>query len=91
MFFAIKVSMILKIFNVKHVLDKSKWVVINRALTHTHTHPVTFTHAHPHPAKKRSHSPTPSQKRSHSPTPTHTQSKKGYTHNTHAHPAKKRS
>ena len=56
-------------------------VVINRARTHTQSHP----------AKKRSHSPSPTQKRSYSPTPTHIQPKKGHTHPHPLTPSQKRS
>ena len=33
-------------------LIESIWVVINRALTHTHPNPPTLTHNHPHLVKK---------------------------------------
>ena len=40
------------------LITHSEWIVINRALTHTHTHPPTHTQTQPQTAKNWSHSAT---------------------------------
>ena len=67
-----------KILHISKILhNEMKWVVINRALTHTHQHSPTPTHTQPKKGHTYPHPPTLSQRKV---TLTHT----------HPHPAKKK-